>query len=432
MEGRSSSTRMDQHLADIDVAQAEVRSWTTRHREWTEDTSGGQLGQHNSDDTSTRTKITHIEGLGYGIIGSVVSLTYGTWFHQSSAFLIMEFSFHTKRRLFRYKNAQISISFGPRTASADGTSTAATPVVCSLYPKSNRTPKRQTGSFEENSSSHLHSVWNPTQSIEQSMWPIEQFWVRGRKWSNRHRQEPHEVVWNVTETEGSNAGIQEPVRLGVIISCSEPFQAVVDVRATIGLGLPVRSFPWSKDDPLLFDGTTPKGTPPPTLDFNTISEQDLLSYLSDPNLSMDIRQTPSPAPGHQNAPSNPPIAPKNVDSMPEKVYRVRGLPFSWNEPVFMGILTTFMKIRQDSVRVHSFAENPYREENMAIVSFEESHDGILIPNKKMEWLLQVRLSKKVTSEHGHEEAINLLFDTHFHGFSELGIPAAKRVPYTAE
>jgi hypothetical protein len=92
-----------------------------------------------------------------------------------------------------------------------------------------------------------------------------------------------------------------------------------------------------------------------------------------------------------------------------------------------------MNVREESVRVHSFAENPYRADKMAIVSFGEPPDGMLIPNKKLEWLVQLQLSKKeANAGDGATQVVQLLFDTHFHGFSELGLPAAKPIPYIVE
>ena len=237
----------------------------------------------------------------------------------------------------------------------------------------------------------------------------------------------------MTETDNSITGISEQVRLAVIVTYSEPFRAVVDVKATIGFGLTVRNFPWSQDDPLLFDGSTPKGTPPPTSDFSAITDQQLLCYLSDPNVSMSIPQTRSTTISPRNISLGKSAATGDTDSRPRKVYRVRGLPFSWSRCTFIQMLSDSMKIREDSVRVHSFTENPYRAEKMAIISFEESHNELLCPNKKMEWQVKIQLpNNEATAEQSDDKVIQLLFDTHFLGFSELGHLPANPSPYVAE
>lgn len=424
---------MDQPPAGVDFS-GDLGTWETRYSTWEDDETAGQLGQHNPDDTSTRTKITHIEGLGYGIIGSVLSLAYGTWLNRPAALLVMEFGFRARKKSFRYRNTQISVSFDSRTVSVDRTPSATPPVVCAWYPRNNRAPNRRTrDDSNHTSSSASYSILNSSQSTGQLLWPGEEFWIRGRSWSHRRRQEPHEVVWNVTETDNSITGISEQVRLAVIVTYSEPFSAVVDVKATIGFGLTVRNFPWSQDDPLLFDGSTPKGTPPPTPDFSAITNQELLRYLSDPNVSMSIPQTRGATISTRNIPLGESATTGNADSTPRKVYRVRGLPFSWSRCTFIQMLSDSMKITEDSVRVHSFAENPYRAEKMAIISFDESHSILLSPSKKMEWQVQLQLSNnEATAEQSDDKVIQLLFDTHFLGFSELGHLPANPSPYVAE
>lgn len=429
---------MDQPSADVSISEADWRTWTTRHEEWNEDKDGGQLGQHNSD-SSTRTKITHIEGLGYGLIGSVLALRYGTWLKQPAALLVMEFSFRARKRLFRYKDAQISISFDSRTGATGSTPDTATPAISSWYPKNNRKAKRQTEHSNSNPNHTFSSASNTTLDssppTEQSIWPVEEFWVRGRTWSHKNRQEAHEVVWSVTESEGNIAGIAEEIRVAVIVKYSGPFRAMVDVKATIGFGLTVRNLPWSQDDPLLFDGNTPKGARPSSSDFSALKLPELLGYISDPMISMDIPQANNENPTHSNTPSKKPIATGSADSMPRRVYRVRGIPFSWSRLSFIeAISASSLKVKADSVQVHSFAENPYRSEKLAVVSFDKSLDEVLKPNKSLEWLVLAQLSTEGATRETQKNnnTIQFLFDTHFHGFSELGLLPANHSPYTTE
>jgi hypothetical protein len=427
---------MDLTPINAGLAQENMNPWGMRQGEWEEDNGAGQLGQHNPDAASTRTKITHIEGLGYGIIGSVLSLAYGSWLGQPAALLIMEFGFSAKRKLFRYKDIEISISFDAGTLSTVKSPNAKPPVVCSWYPKNNRTSKRRAKSLGDNLNHTLSASDSTSTSIlstAQWMWPVEEFWIRGRKWSARHRQEPHEVIWNVTDTENSISGISEQIRLAVIVTYSEPFRAVVGVKATIGFGLPVRNFPWSQDDPLLFDGKTPKGAPPPNSDFSALTEQDLLGYISDPNLAMETNHTHMITTNHQSLSLDQSTAIGYSGSRPRRVCRVRGIPTFWSGPTLIHVLSSSMTTSENAIRLHSFAENPYRAEKMAIVSFEESHDEVLNPNHKKEWLIQAQLPNEgAYTKLGDGKVIQLLLDTHFYGFSELGLRLVNPSPYNAE
>jgi hypothetical protein len=110
-----------------------------------------------------------------------------------------------------------------------------------------------------------------------------------------------------------------------------------------------------------------------------------------------------------------------ADSASRKVYRVRGLPLFWSRPFFIRVVSASIAVREDSVRVHSYTENPYRSERMAIVSLD-SHDEVLTANTKMEWFIQVKLPNQEAMPKGlQDKPVQLLFDSHFYGFSELGL-----------
>jgi protein SERAC1 len=423
---RFALVEMDKPPLNVEPSEEASKSWETRYQEFEEDESS-TLGQHNLDDTSTRTKITHIEGLGFGVIGSVLSLAYGCWLNQPAALLVMQFSFRAKERSRRYKNAEISVCFESGAASSGGPPNTVSPVVRSWYPKNNRTTKPLTNRFGGNPShtpppASTHTL-NSSQSTGQSVWPAEEFWIRGRTWSRKNREEPHVVLWSMTEAESSATGISEQIRLAVIVTFSGHFRAVVDIKATLGFGLKLRNFPWSRDDPILFDGNTPKGKSPPTSDFNAITDQELLDYVSDPNISsLNTSLTPNESTSDQNKRSEQSTAAAKTYPASRRVYRVRGLLPFWSLAISVKILSASIKVREDSVRVHSFAENPYRAEKMAIISLEDSHNGALILNTKMEWLVQAQLSnEEATTEIMDGKPIQLLFDSHFYGFSELGL-----------
>jgi hypothetical protein len=227
----------------------------------------------------------------------------------------------------------------------------------------------------------------------------------------------------MTEAEGSVTGISEPIRLAVIVTYPGPFSAVVDVKATTGFGLKMRNLPWSHDDSLLFNGRTPKGKSPPASDFHAMNGEEILGYISDPDISSpDASQALSKSLDNQNKTLKQSTGAAMADSASRKVYRVRGLPLFWSRPFFIGVVSASITVREDSVRVHSYTENPYRSERMAIVSLDSSHDEVLTPNTKMEWLIQVKLPNREATPKGlHDKPIQLLFDTHFYGFSELGL-----------
>lgn len=417
---------MDQEDLAVGISAEEVlKSWEARDREFEKDESS-TLAQHNLDDSSTRTKITHVEAFGFGFIGSVLSVAYGCWGSRPAALLVMQYSFRAKERSRRYQSAEISIRFEPRTHSSVGLPSAGFPIVQSWYPTNNRKSHAPTGPLEGNPihapPSASPSSLNSSQSTRQSSWPIREFWIRGRTWSRKTSQDAHEVLWSVTESEGSDTGISEPIRLAVIVTYPGPFSAVVDVKASTGFGLKLRSLPWSRDDPLLFNGRTPKGKIPPASDFHAMKEEDILGYISDPDISSpDASEAPGKSLDSQSKTKKQSTATAKAGSTSRKVYRVRGLPLVWSRPFFIGVVSASLTVREDSVMVHSYTQNPYRSERMAIVSFD-SHNEALTPNTKMEWLIQPKWpSQEATPKGLHDKPIQLLFDSHFYGFSELGL-----------
>src|SRR5947207_15696297 len=88
------------------------------------------------------------------------------------------------------------------------------------------------------------------------------------------------TFWVLTEPPTRKSGICESINLSAIVTFSGPFKATVEVEATTGLGFKVRNTPWSRDDPLLFDGRTSKGRQPQLgPEFNKLSDQGWINHI---------------------------------------------------------------------------------------------------------------------------------------------------------
>ncbi|OIW32574.1 hypothetical protein CONLIGDRAFT_699412 [Coniochaeta ligniaria NRRL 30616] len=392
---------MEQPQTQAALEQGSLDSWEPRFCHFDEDGGSGTLGQHNLDDHTTRTKIMHMEFLGLGVVGSVCSVTYGKWHHTSAALLVMQFDFRARDGTLRYKKAEVSISFVPQTASAATGLSQSYPVVRDFRPKNNK-----------------------AQTLGHFTWPADEFSIRGRTWPSKDSQETNEVAWTLNETTGSKSSICEPVKLAVIVTFQGPFKAVVEATATTGLGLKLRNFPWSRDDPLLFDGVTHKGKPLQDSEFNNFSDAAIVEYISlaspsSESLSKVIRG-PSSVPNDVAHPTSSEV--KN-DSKSRAVFRVRGIPASCRRVDLVKGLTTSLRVQTNSLRVHSFTSNPYREgiEMMAVLSFDALPEVLRKKNAKNEWLISVFFPpEESSSEMVANMPTQLLVDTHFLGFSRLG------------
>jgi len=159
----------------------------------------------------------------------------------------------------------------------------------------------------------------------------------------------------------------EPIRLAVIVRYSGLFSAVVDVKATTGFGLKMRNLLWSRDDPLLFNGGTSKGKSSPASDFHAMNDEEILGYISDPDISSpDASQALSKSLDNQNKTLKQSTVAAKANSTSRKVYRVRGFPLFWSRTFFIGVVSASIAVREDSARVHSYTENLYRSERIAI------------------------------------------------------------------
>ena len=404
-----------------------IGSWQAREREFEEDDGSGILGQRNTDDTATRTKITHLQGLGYGIIGTVSSVAYGSWYGSPAALCVMQFRFRAKEGVGRYKNAEIWVSFEPRASSDNDASRASHPIIRSFYPENNRSKGPHVG--EEN---HLLSGTIPSSStvtssssILVSQWPTDEYRIKGMTWSSKDADEPHEVFWKLFEAEGSGRGISEQVRLAAIVGFSGPFRAVITVKATTAFGLKLRKLPWSHDDPIFFDGETRKGRSPPSSDFSSIIESDFLGYICDPAISV----TSVPANLAETAVKQPETKPQSGNKS-ETVFRIRGIPSACSRDDFVELLQAWLGVAKEQFQLRSFTPNPYRDERMAMLSFTAIPTALTVSSPKKEWRIEGSLL--LQDQTAHTRKVVLHFDTHFYGFSALGLSSISSSNYKAE
>jgi len=383
-----------------------LESWRPRFRQFEEDGGSSTLGQHNADGASTRTKITHVEFFGLGLVGSVSSVAYGSWSGLTAMLLVMQFDFRAKEGPLRFKRAEICISFKPQTKSQ---LSHRQPVVCNILPADNRTHGPPGPPLEPQRTS--------AGSVADFMWPSDEYSVKGRQWTRKESEVPNEITWTMYETKGSKFGICDSIRVAAIVACSEPFKATVDVHATTAVGIKVRNLPWSRDDPLLFDGATSRGKALPSLDLSTLEAQILVKYIS------EAKPLSLPAVVETVAPTDSSVLQSDVPTQKKSrsvvVYRVRGIPSSYSKATLVRVLSTALEGHEGLLRICTLAPDPYRPGHMAIVSFDSEPKGLERTKDKNEWTVRINQEEKQMAE-DLAPTVTLLFDTAFLGFSSLG------------
>ncbi|KAB5522022.1 hypothetical protein GE09DRAFT_1293739 [Coniochaeta sp. 2T2.1] len=218
-------------------------------------------------------------------------------------------------------------------------------------------------------------------------WPSGEYSVSARKWTGRDSEVENEIIWKLQETKGSKFGICDSIRLAAVVAWSGPFKATVD------------------DDPLLFDGVTCKGITLPASDLSALDSRVLAQFVCE---AKSMSPLPAAVVG--------PVAPdESAVSVPKKhrtsatVYRVRGIPWSYNRAELARVLCTTLKVDEHSIHICSFAPNPYRPEKMAVVSFDSELDELQRTPTKNEWTVCAKQEEKP-----------FIFDTNFLGFTSLG------------
>jgi hypothetical protein len=228
-------------------------------------------------------------------------------------------------------------------------------------------------------------------------------------WFPNRRHKVHQANWQVTnEAENRTWPILDELDLAVVVEHEGPFEADVAITAARPNCLLARIFSqswWSKDHPLLFNGSTSKGLAPSTLKFNELNESDWAQLIP----FSGVCHIPKP---HA----------ENKDS----TYRVRAIPNGYGKEEVRIALCAVCKIDVGEITVSSLAKNPHRDEMVATVSFMQA-PAILKGKDRDEWSLQYFPSHDFqnTRDTGHgedTEIIHLVFDRHFRGFTPLWSP----------
>ncbi|KIW72762.1 hypothetical protein PV04_00937 [Phialophora macrospora] len=349
-----------------------AESYETRRSSLQEDSDSAPLGQKNHD-TATRTKITHVESGGFEVIGIVRTVAYGFWKGQTALLLAMRISFKSQLPGQRFKHAEVSASFAIKSK-----------------PRSkNEAIVRDVFYFDPNREGATYQV-------------------KAREWSSHGSSVFNEAFWTINERRGSSAGILDDLYVGVVVECTEAFQARVEVQAKPGTGtMKLRSWPWSKDDPLLFDLRTVKGPQPPTRTFEGFTTEDRMAIFQIDRAESLREPTPSRDPG-----ARPPSEKRIVG----QVLRVQGVPFHYDSVSFVKSFAAGAKLMADGILLRSFADNPYRREKTAVVSVEGSQLIVEVSS------LLIQREPPPSSQHRPpiQDAIALSVDTDFIGFTALG------------
>jgi len=216
--------------------------------------------------------------------------------------------------------------------------------------------------------------------------------------------EPQIVEWSITHAGGNLINIPDEMYLGTLVETEGFCKAWVDVKVTNALRVTLGVWPWRKDDPLLFNGSTTKGGHPRRNQFDKFDDSSWSELIHG-------------------------LSGSKVDDSSKKVYRVRGIPSDCPEDSFVKAVSEHLDLDRDGkeVVVHTFVRDPYCEEqNVAIVSFLKSVKAFRSEREdcKENWSVSCSYLQQGKPESnadgGPQKMLQVTFDTSFEGFTALG------------
>jgi hypothetical protein len=381
-----------------------------------------QLGEKN-DQHDIRTIITNREmkSIGLNVVGQVHRVGYGVWDDAPACLLAMKFDFRLADQRLPFDHFEISITF-EKSASVTHEN-AHHPIVRCLTPCKihgytfirRRVRKWRIEKLSWDSSSRANA------SFEQAM--DEEYEhdtsVLGKPWVPTRREKPHQAVWTVTnDAKNENWPLLDELGLSIVVEHGGPFEANVTIsgfRSHRRLARILSPTWWSKDAPLLFNGKTCKRAAPRASRFNELNDTDWVQITPFPGLNPDPQ-------AHTE---------KHVEQQTEKhvpkdtVYRVRGIPFHYDDIETSKLLCSICKVGADRVKIGSLAKCPHHDEKMATVTFPEP-PSVLDTATRDEWVFKFHPSTTPQDSSSLltgkvSEVLYIVIDTHFRGFTSFGI-----------
>lgn len=386
-----------------------LRSYDTREPTLGASEDTARLGQKNLDHTSTRTKITQVELGRLGIIGTVLSVTYGTWQSQAAACITLKFDFRCKDGALRFERSEISLSFaGPHRekksagsrSSLKASKNSNSPAIVFFYPQ-----KHDSSPSPGSQNSSMQDIRGFASGLP--------FTLKGRTWSKRTHEEPHQVFWTMEEDKATTSGISDEVCLCVIVRHLGPFLGTVKAQAKLAVGITMENTPWSRDDPLLFDGITGKGPQLVPTDYDSLGEEHWALWLSKFGRTSSLTSSSGSVSAVAEAPTNPHTSPEQL------AYRIRAIPARWSGKYLLEKLIDLFEMDDQarSISIVSFTPSafPGRDEKNAVVLFLRGAPPVL-GDGKHNWVLGV----PDESSSLETRRVELVFDRTFEGFTPLG------------
>jgi hypothetical protein len=186
----------------------------------------------------------------------VTNVSHGTINSQPASLIIFTFSLRSGEHGFRFKNANIKITFSKHTTAKESGS----PCVVKFAPRKiyglptvDGKKKKIGGEFSLKVPIRSITV-EPSAKVErESKFETEhRFMTVGNFWSSSQESQWDIVYWDMRENRRTERGIPDRLNVAVVVEREEPFIATVEVTIDTPVANGAFSHPWTKNNPVVF------------------------------------------------------------------------------------------------------------------------------------------------------------------------------------
>lgn len=416
---------------------ATAGSYLTRDTDFVKDSGAGELGLKNVSD-DIRAKVTHVESLGLGILGTVRTVSYGAWENKPACLIVLQFNHRGSSSASAFRRIEILVSCEPWVSKCLDEQ----PVLRNFSPRRQLVrldhdrgiwgwdALERSWAFNDSSSAHARANANNETRTTPG--------VSGSAWSRKRRMEPHQISWVIDTGKKEQWQVPDQLSFAFVVQYHSAFKATVELNAKthVGLPFPLVALPWSKDDPLLFNGKTQMGHFAYTLDFDLLLDIDwanLVPYL--PDWGEIGRSTRTQITSEESAQQ---LEAPRKQSDRDVVYRVRRIPVHYKRSEIPRLLSQVLLVEdEETIKVWSLAESPYRSEKIATVTFAQVPDMLVKDGTKnrYEWNFEARDlfdEARDGTRTSFTQTPPIAVDTNFLGFTPLHLAEAPDSDYNVE
>jgi len=213
-----------------------------------------------------------------GVRGMVTNVSHGTYNSQPASLIIFTFSLRSGEHGFRFKNANVKITFSKHpTAQGSGSPCVVKFAPRKIYglPTVEGKKNKIGGDFSLEVPVGPVTVGPSVRVDRESKFETEhRFMTVGNFWSSSQESQWDVVYWDMRENRRTKKGIPDRLNVAVVVEREGAFIASVEVTVDTPVANGAFSHPWTKNNPAAFMPGVFMGAQPRTNKFDELTEEE--------------------------------------------------------------------------------------------------------------------------------------------------------------